>query len=214
MKRALTYDNIVTQDFEVIPFQGEWQRAFGNPTFGKSWFIDGDSANGKSVLVMMLSKQFCSMGKRVLYDALEEYQTSSFKDRVILLNMAEVKSYFNVVREQPDELRERLKKTRKNRRPDVIILDSVQYLKVRKDKLFSLFDDYPEITWVVISQSEKGNPRGALAVDCQFEAYIKIHVDQYKAYFKGRAQVPAGGGVFDIYFEEAEKLGHQKSNTL
>lgn len=209
MRKALSYDNIVNQKFEEIPFTGRLQKAFGNPAYGGVWFIWGDSANGKSSLVMQLAKQFCLFDKDVLYDALEEYKTKSFQDRVILFNMAEVKHRFKVIKEQPEELLVRIAK--KRGKPDVIFLDSIQYLRIRKAGLLKMFEDYPEITWIVVSQSENGVPRGALAKDAEFEAYIKVYVDQYIAYFKGRATAPKDGGTFNCHPDEAEKLGHQLS---
>lgn len=208
MKRALTYNEIVAQVFEEIPFTGKWQKFLGNPSFGNMWFIYADSANGKSSLVMQLLLELGNMGdkgKKILYNALEEYRTKSFQDRVKLFNMADIKGKFHVVKETIEELRIRLKK--KNA-PDIVVIDSIQYLRVRKEKFFDFLEEFPDVTFIVISQSENGKPRGSLAVDCSFEAYIKIYVDQFMAYMKGRATPPKDGGIFDIYKEEAEKLGH------
>lgn len=208
MKRALTYDNLISQKFDLIPFEGEWQSAFGKPAYGGVWFIWGDSGSGKSSFVMQLMRQFCLFEKTVLYNALEEYQTKSFNNRLSRFNMGEVKKYWKVINEQPDALNVRLGK---KRRADILIIDSIQYFRISKAKLLKFFEDHKDITLIVVSQSESGKERGGIATDAHFAGYMKIYVDKHVAYFKGREEVPKDGGVFVSYPEMAEKLGFKKT---
>jgi archaellum biogenesis ATPase FlaH len=209
MQRAQSHDNIITQTFNIVPFEDDWRKAFGNPAYGRVWFIWGDSGSGKSSFAMQLFKQFCLFGNKCLYNTLEEFQTKSFQDRIKTFNMVEVRKSYNVVKEQIPDLAVRL---RRERSADVIFIDSPQYLRIRKEKLMDFLEEFSHKTIVFVSQSENGKERGQLATDIHFEAYMKIYIDKYVAYFKGREKVPDDGtGEFVSYPEMAEKLGYKKS---
>lgn len=204
MKRGLTYDNIINQAFDLVPFEGEWAKAFGRPAYGNVWFVWGDSGSGKSSFIMQLIKELARMGNKVVYNALEEYQTKSYRDRLLKYNMAAVSTNFLTIKEQLPELSVRLKKRNS---ASVVIIDSIQFLDTTKKQLKAFFESFKHKTIIIVSQAERGKERGALAVDANFEAYMKIYIDKYVAYFKGREEVPADGGEFVIWQEGVEKLG-------
>lgn len=206
MKKALSYNEIKKQEFEIIPFTGDWQKLLGNPAYGGVWFIWADSGNGKSSFVMQLVKQFCLFGKKVIYNALEEYQTKSFRDRLDMWNMGEVKSNWGVVKEQIEAMEIR---AAKKRSADIIVIDSIQYLRCRKERLLDFFEANNDKTIIVVSQSTGGRERGKLAEDVNFDADIKVYVDKYVAYMKGRETPPKGGGEYEVHPEMAERLGYK-----
>lgn len=204
MKRGLTYDNIINQAFDLIPFEGAWAKAFGQPAYGHVWFVWGDSGSGKSSFMMQLIKELARMGNKVVYNALEEYMTKSFRDRMIRYDMISVGNSLLTVKEQLDELTVRLKKRNSAK---IVIIDSIQSLNATKKELKAFFESFKHKTIIIVSQAERGKERGALAVDANFEAYMKIYIDKYVAYFKGREEVPMDGGEFVIWQEGVEKLG-------
>lgn len=206
MKRALTYDNIINQEFDLIPFKGEWEKAFGKPAYGNVWFVWGDSGSGKSGFIVQLIKELAHFGNKIIYNALEEYQTKSYKDRMLRYNMVEVRSHLLTIKEQLPELSVRL---RKRNSASIVVIDSIQFLNANKKQLKAFFEEFKHKTIIIVSQAERGKERGSLAVDANFEAYMKIYIDKYVAYFKGREEVPTDGGEFVIWRIGAEKLGYK-----
>ncbi|MDE7134906.1 MAG: hypothetical protein K2N86_06500 [Rikenellaceae bacterium] len=71
MTRAYTPSEVMRKKIKVLPLEGEWERAFGRPAYNERWFIDGESASGKSTFVMRLCKMLTRFGK-VAYMPLEE----------------------------------------------------------------------------------------------------------------------------------------------
>ena len=158
MARAYSPTEIANLYIPEIPFDGEWETVFGRPSMSEKWFIDGESASGKSTFVMKLAKKLCEYG-RVVYWSLEEGVGLSFKRRLAANRMEEVNGRFLVVtNETLDEFAARLAKRRS---PHFVIVDSVQYVnasfKVIKAKLL---DRFPEKSFVFVSQMYKGQPKG------------------------------------------------------
>lgn len=183
--RAYTPGEIVSISIPVLPLKGEFLAAFGQPSMHDNWYIDGDSASGKSSFAMMLGKELTKYGK-VLYVSLEEGVSLSFQRRMELLNMKEVNSKFSVVvRETVVELAERLAKPKS---AQFVIIDSIQYLDVRSfDQLKKLIlDQFPRKAFIFVSQCYKGKPKGKLADDVKFDCGVKIHTRGYRAYCSGR----------------------------
>ncbi|MGP1526371.1 MAG: AAA family ATPase [Candidatus Cryptobacteroides sp.] len=184
MARAYSPKEITGMSIPELPLDGEWEKAFGRPALNDNWFIDGESASGKSSFVMMLAKKLCEYGN-VLYWSLEEGAGLSFKKRLQMFNMEAVdKKMIVVVKETLDELSERLAKRRS---PHFVIVDSVQYVgasfhQIRK----KLLDRFPKKSFVFVSQLYRGEPKGKTANDLKFDAGIKIHTRGFRAYCLGR----------------------------
>ena len=70
-KRAYSPREILKMTYKPIPWDGEWERCFGQPDMYDTWFISGPSAGGKSSFVMQLAKKLCEYGV-VLYCSFEE----------------------------------------------------------------------------------------------------------------------------------------------
>ena len=79
--RAYSPSEIENLNIPELPLDGEWEAAFGRPSRFERWFIDGESASGKSTFVMLLGKKLCDYG-RVDYVSLEEGANLSFKKRI------------------------------------------------------------------------------------------------------------------------------------
>ena len=94
--RAYSPSEIENLNIPELPLDGEWEAAFGRPSRFERWFIDGESASGKSTFVMLLGKKLCDYG-RVDYVSLEEGANLSFKKRIKRLGMKDVAGKFKVV---------------------------------------------------------------------------------------------------------------------
>lgn len=183
--RAYSPTEIENLSIPELPLDGEWEAAFGRPSRYERWFIDGESASGKSTFVMLLSKKLCQYG-RVDYVSLEEGTSLSFKNRIQRLRMKEAAGSFKVVTNVTvAEIVERL---RRPKSANFVVIDSVQYLDVRSFERLKklLLDRFPRKGFILVSQVYKGRPKGKLADDLRFDCGVKIHTRGYRAYCQGR----------------------------
>ena len=184
MARAYSPKEIAGMTIPELPLDGEWEKAFGRPALYERWFIDGESASGKSSFVMMLAKKLCEYGN-VLYWSLEEGTGLSFQRRMQMFNMEAVdRKMLVVVGETLEEFSARLAKRRS---PHFVIIDSVQYVGASFSQIKkSLLDRFPRKAFICVSQVYKGEPKGKVANDLKFDAGIKIHTRGFRAYCLGR----------------------------
>jgi hypothetical protein len=182
MARAYSPREIARLNIEELPFEGEWETAFGRPGKYDTWFICGPSASGKSSFVMGLSKYLSSFGK-LLYVSLEEGVGLSFKKRIERFRMQDVNGKFQVVCETMEDLTKRLSEKRSAR---FIVIDSFQYTGMNFQQAKELIDRFPRKTFIFVSQEDKGRPMGKAAIRLKFEAGVKIRTKGFRAYCEGR----------------------------
>lgn len=184
MQKAYSPKDIANLNIKELPFDGVWEIAFGRPSFYERWFIDGESASGKSTFVMLLGKKLCEYGK-VMYVSLEEGVSLSFKRRMKRLLMEEVNGRFVVVAgETMEQLAVRLKKPKS---PHFVIIDSVQYMGIPFHKIKTiLLDEFPRKSFIFVSQNYKGEPKGKAANDLKYDAGVKVSTYGFRAYCGGR----------------------------
>ena len=182
-----------------LPWDGEWQRVFGNPEINDMWFISGPSASGKSSFCMQLAKKLCEYGS-VLYASVEEGTKMSFCQRLRRYHMEEVQSKFRVVDNgNLDDLKERLHKRKSAK---FIILDSFQLLQSTFGWTFldalGLMAEFPHKCFIFISQEYKSEPAGKGAVKLKYQASVKVRVNGYKAVCQGRF-IKEAGAEFEVW---------------
>lgn len=188
-KRAYSPGEVVARKYETIPWDGDWESAFGQPTINDTWFISGASASGKSSFVMQLAKKLCEYGKS-LYVSLEEGIGQTFKDRLILFDMAKLGGKFSIATSDSfDDLCERLAKPKS---AQFIIIDSFQFTGWTYDQARKLVERFPRKAFIFISQEDKGAPLGKGAVRLRYLAGVKVKVSGFKAYCQGRYTGEAG----------------------
>lgn len=202
--RAYSPSEIENLQIPELPFNGEWEDAFGRPSRYERWFIDGESASGKSTFVMMLSKKLCEYG-RVDYVSLEEGTGLSFKRRIERLRMGEVAGRFKVV--TGVTVADLIERLRKPKSANFVVIDSVQYLDIRSFERLKklLLDRFSLKGFILVSQVYKGRPKGKMADDLRFDCGVKIHTRGYRAYCQGRFADDAGA-YYTIWEEGAYKF--------
>ncbi|MDR0749081.1 MAG: hypothetical protein LBF62_05875 [Tannerellaceae bacterium] len=202
-KRALSVYNLLNKKYEVIPFTGEWEAAFGRPESKGIWFISGKPTNGKSTFCMQLVKELASLGMRTAYFSWEEGSGLSFQHTVKRAGWAEHSR--NIVIEDslvpfarlPDWIAA-------HPRVKVIVIDTVQKWDIRKKDIATLHERYGNKLFVFISHvKEGGSPDGAIATEILRDASMKIWVEGFRAISRGRHFGPVG--YYAIWKERAEK---------
>lgn len=208
LKRAISVDELLKTNFKKMEFEGEWREAFGQPEPQGSWIVWGHSGNGKTRFALKLAKYLTQFG-RVAYNTLEEGAKLSFQKAIKESGMQQVKSKFIILPgEGYNELVTRLKKQKS---PDVIIIDSVQYFQISQKKYAELINLFPKKLFVFLSHAEGKNPKGTVADAIRYHSDVKIRVEGYKAFPVSRF---GGGDPYTIWQEgAAEYWGTNTQNN-
>lgn len=199
LKRAVTVGQLLNKKFVEMPFDNQWKDSFGVPEMSGVWIVWGNSGNGKTNLVLQLSKKLSEYGK-VAYDTLEEGARKSFQGAVKRSNMKEVANKFIILnREHISDLKIRL---RKQKSPKIVIIDSLQYSGLTRPEYIELKEEFDKHLFIFISHAEGKNPKGSLANFVRYDADVKIRVEGYKAFPVSRY---GGGKPYVIWQSGADK---------
>lgn len=206
MSRAISNINVLAARFETVEFAGEWLASFGRPELRGTWIIWGGSGSGKTTFTLMLCKYLANFG-RVAYNSLEQGLSLSLQKAWERVGMGEAgNSVILLNKEGLPELRARLNKRKS---PEIIIIDSVQYLDGFNWASFKkLKREYPNKLFIFISQADRAgkDPDGKLAGKIRYDAEIKIKVEGFKAFVTTRyedAERGEGGADFIIWEQGA-----------
>ncbi len=215
LPRVLTVANVLNQNISHVPFEGEFQAAFGEPQDRGVWFVWGSSGSGKSSFLMQLAKAF-SRHYDTHYNLLEEeIDDAEYIERLQLFAMHEVADNFHTQGFNYEQLYEFMQRRRS---PKVIFIDSLRYLTRDFGEYMALKRMAVERDKILIcSGFAKGkDPRSEFEYQVMHDAKMKIFVSGYAAYCKGRTIGP-NGGLFIIYKQGYEKLqgaGATENKTL
>lgn len=204
-KRAYSVSEVLAMKHETMGFTDKWFDAFGTPNKYGVIFIWGNSGNGKSSFLAQLTKELCKYHKKILIDSCEEGVGLSFQNNMRRAGMLDVKSQVLTVDYEPiDELTERLKKKKS---ADVVIIDSYPYVGFRSFKQYRDFTQmFKEKKLLIFTGHARGSKPSTPAQEkVMYDADVKIFVEGYKAYCKGRF-VPSLGNSFTIWEEGAERV--------
>ncbi|NBH91381.1 ATP-dependent serine protease [Muribaculaceae bacterium Z1] len=206
MSRAISNKNVLAAQFETADFDGPFLASFGRPELRGAWIIWGTSGSGKTTFTLQLCKYLAGF-RRVAYNSLEQGLSLSLQRAWERVEMAEAGSNIILLnKETLPELRARLSKRKS---PEIIVIDSVQYLtKFYVQQFNELKEDFPDKLFIFISQADKAgkDPAGSVAKHIRYDADIKIKVEGYKAFVTTRYEDPTkgeGGADFIIWQQGA-----------
>lgn len=192
--------DVLSMKFSTLPFEGDWQAAFGTPERRGVWFIWGNSGNGKTSFMMQLCKTLCSFG-RVAYNSMEEGACLTMQNTLIRFNMQEVNRRFLLLdNESIEHLSIRLKRQKS---PDFVVIDSFQYTQMTYRQYIEFKEKHRDKLLIFISHATGRLPTGRSAKSVMFDATLKIYVEGFRAFSKGRFIGPLGH--YDIWPEEARR---------
>ena len=171
MGRAISNKNVLTAKFEVADFEGEFLASFGRPELRGAWIIYGGSGSGKTTFVMQVCK-YLTRFRRVAYNSLEQGLSLSLQKAWERVGMQEVGNKIILLnKEQLKDLRVRLLKKQS---PDVIVIDSVHYLRrFNMDQYQNLRDEFPNKLFIFVSHEKGGMPKGMMAQNIRYDSEIK-----------------------------------------
>lgn len=185
---------------ETLGLTGAWAKAFGEPERVGVWFIWGKSGNGKSSFVMQLCKELTKFG-RVAYDSLEEGAGLTMQNALRRYGMADVNRRFQVLDCEPvSDLGERMDRRKS---PDFYVIDSFQYTQMSYKEYQSFKEAHRDKLLIFVSHADGHNPDGRSAKKVMYDAALKIYVEGFRAFSKGRFFGPAS--YFTIWDEGAAR---------
>lgn len=185
---------------ETLGLTGAWAEAFGEPERVGVWFIWGKSGNGKSSFVMQLCKELTKFG-RVAYDSLEEGAGLTMQNALRRYGMADVNRRFQVLDCEPvSDLGERMNRRKS---PDFYVIDSFQYTQMSYKEYQSFKEAHRDKLLIFVSHADGHNPDGRSAKKVMYDASLKIYVEGFRAFSKGRFFGPAS--YFTIWDEGAAR---------
>lgn len=202
LKKVLTVANVQNQSIQRIPLEGEWYEAFKQPQNRGVWFVWGSSGSGKSVFLMKLAKVMAKTEK-TLYNLLEEEtDDSDYIERTELCEMNEVEDNFYTATYNYNQL---IKYLDKKGSPKVVVIDSITYLTKRFEEYMKLKRRYKDKIFILSGHAQGKDPRSEFEKSIMYDAKMKIYIEGYAAYCKGRTIGP-NGGLYIIYKQGYEQL--------
>jgi hypothetical protein len=198
MKRALSVSEVLSMKKAVLPFEGKWAEAFGSPERTGVWFVWGNSGNGKTSFVMQLCKELCKYG-RVAYDSLEEGDSLTVQNNFIRHGISAANKRMQLLNCEPmDELSERMSRRKS---PDFYVVDSFQYTQMSYKEYIRVKEAHRDKLVIFTSHADGRNPSGRAAKSVMYDSALKIWVEGWKAFSKGR--FIGSTGKFTIWEEGA-----------
>ncbi len=188
MKRAISVRDILDKKYETFPFEKKWKDAFDTPESSGVWFIWGNSGNGKTSFVMQLCKELCKYD-RVAFNSLEEGTCLTVQNNLKRFGMAEVSRRLSFIKEDIPALKERL---RRHKSFNIVVVDSIQYTQMTYKDYIRLKEEFPDKLFIFLSHASGKNPKGDTATSVMYDADLKIWVEGYVAYSKGRYRGETG----------------------
>ena len=175
--------------YETMAFDGAWRDAFGTPERRGVWIIWGNSGNGKTSFALQLAKYLCRFG-RVAYDSLEEGACLTMQEAMRRENMMEVNKKFLLIdNENMEKLGIRLSRQKS---PDIVVIDSFQYTQMNYRQYIAFKERHKRKLLIFVSHADGKLPNGRAAKSLMYDASLKIYVEGFRAFSKGRFIGPVG----------------------
>lgn len=213
--RAVSISNIEERKYSYIPFSKPFSEAFGNREKGGNWIVYGKAGQGKTRFILQLAKEFDRMGYRVLVASLEMGFCADFqkdlKDAGIRSKVQKI--VFTDALTVPD-LNEMMEKQRS---PDVVIIDSLQYFvnqyEATAEGIIALRKKFRSKIFVYVSHVEGKEVEGKTAYAVKRDSFVRIQVHGFRAIYIGRGK---GGprGYYTIWEEGAERKWLESEKPL
>ena len=207
MARTLSAKQVLAKKFKTIELGGKWDDCIGSIGRKGVVFFWGNSGNGKTSAVVLFCKALCQLGLRGIYLSKEEGTDLTMQNTLRRLGMMDCGRLFQIDgRMSLDELSDRLAKPRS---ADFCVIDSVQYVQMTYKRFLEFKERHKNKLIILVSQTKGRAPDGRPATRMMYDASLKIWVEGYKAFSKGRFIGPTGEYI--IWEDGAKKYWEGKT---
>jgi DNA replication protein DnaC len=201
--KAIGITEFLNKSFDTYEFDGEWFESFGQPEKNFIMMLYGDSGNGKTEFAIKLTKYLASFTK-TLYCSYEQGISKSLQDAILRNKLSEVNG--SVFFTQGEALQDLIIRLKKRASPRIVIIDSLDYMRLTTDQFKTLKALFPRKSFIIISWSNNDKPKSQYAKDIEYMADIKALVRDFKVYPKSRF---GGNKPFVIWDKPAKKQPQQ-----
>ncbi|MDR3227748.1 MAG: hypothetical protein LBT56_08780 [Prevotellaceae bacterium] len=185
---------------KVISLGRDFDAAFGAIEKTGVVFIWANSGNGKSSFVMQFCKALCKFGN-VVYNSLEEGVSLTMQNTLKRFGMRECNRLFLLIDgENKEDLSERLLR---HKSADFVVIDSFQYFQMSYIQYLKFKELHSDKMLIFVSHADGKSPAGRAAKSVMFDATLKIWIEGYRAFSKGR--FIGEKGYYDIWYAQAKK---------
>lgn len=201
MPRTQSAKKVLEIKHPTISLGGAWDECIGPIGRNGVVFFWGNSGNGKTSVVMSFCKALCDQGWRGIYLSKEEGTWLTMQNTLRRMNMVDCGTNFQIDgRMSLDELDEKLSRPRS---VNFAVIDSVQVAGLSYKRFTELCRKHSNKLLILVSQTYGKKPDGRGAIKMMYDASLKIWVEGYKAFSKGRFIGPSG--ELTIWEEGAQK---------
>ena len=185
MAKSLSSAQVLGIKSKTVTLSGEWAACFGEMARHGVVFIWGNSGNGKSSAIMQLCRELAmGCGMKGLYLSLEEGYSVSIQNTLRRFGMQECKARLQILDSCTlEDLSERLSKPRS---AEFVVIDSIQYLQLSYKQYIAFKERFRNKLIILISHADGKQPEGRAAKAIRYDAGLKVWVEGYKAFSKGR----------------------------
>ena len=208
MKKAWSSTDLLATKYDEINWSGDRFDNFENPESRGVWSISGRSGNGKTAFLLQLAKELSKKGK-VLYNSLEEGNSKTMQNAWRMHGLAECGRKIQLIKEDIETLIIRLKKRQS---PNIIFIDSFQYTDLSWKSYLDLKNLFHTKLFIFNHQMKGNKIRGEVGDQVNFDADLKIWVEGFKAFSKGRYLGKHWEKGYTIWEEGAEKYWGNNKN--
>lgn len=195
-RRAFSVQNVLDAKFNELEFEGIWEAAIGRPELTGSWMIYGPPKNGKTSFAIKLAKYLTNFEK-VYYNSIEEGLSKSIQSAYIRMDMKDVAGKIILQQESVEMMYKRLKK---NKSPNIIFLDSVQFAGIKFSEYKRLKEEFPNKIFIYISHVKGNQPQGETAIGIWRDSNVSFRVEGFRAFPISRY---GGGDYINVSEEKA-----------
>lgn len=182
MKKALSSTDLLAKKYDLIDWDGEWLDNFDSPELRGVWSVSGQSGSGKTSFLLQMAKELTNHG-RVLYNSREEGDSLTMQKAWKMHGLQDCGRKIQLINSTAEELEVRLSKRQS---PDIIFIDSFQYMNLNFKEYLALKNKYSKKLFIMNQQMDGNKIMGKTGVKVNYDADLKIWVEGFKAFSKGR----------------------------
>ncbi|MBL6448550.1 ATP-binding protein [Fulvivirga sp. 29W222] len=200
--------DIMNWKFDELEMPQEWADHLGTVCENFRMLIEGPSGHGKTEYVMKLAKMLATHYGKVNFNSTEQGKSSTFQIAYKRNKMYEIKgSKFMLAEKSQKVFEPYFKKVQKPNSGRVLIIDSLDYMKLTFDQFKQLHERFPHKAIIITCWND---PMDTHAKKIKYCCDIKVSVKDFKAAIRSRF----GGNKPFIIWDQRSRMSTQLQMSL